>query len=404
MDSYLHTPLASSTMLSRSMPATSHMMKPPIRAIPESNPDVDCKALLTPDGTYRLQQEVYFSTIPPQYATGTHASLIENERKKSPSQGSCDAGVARTFSRSPAFEGLPEHTEPVFHVGGEEENGLESDAGPGILPQLLLAENKDIGSPGINITTPYNVPTLADPDIPTASRTLTRSSSMSSTDGSSDLSPSPLSHSTSVASTNSYFPEIMSPTNSRRFPNSYVDIERSQTMFLSTTRETNADDDHLPITQTFSHGWSVGSFSSFSHHGSHHHAHHHHHHHNHNHHHPSRHHIKRPKNSLIKSKSSLIERVVVYEQLPKVLASRSPRDRYLFFNVGSNFIWMDANDHPKEPLTRIVFSGGHPTCHDVNAMTMSDEHMDVIIGFSSGDFIWYDPINTRYSRLNKNVN
>jgi hypothetical protein len=28
----------------------------------------------------------------------------------------------------------------------------------------------------------------------------------------------------------------------------------------------------------------------------------------------------------------------------------------------------------------------------------------VIIGFSSGDIIWFDPISNKYGRLNKNVN
>lgn len=57
----------------------------------------------------------------------------------------------------------------------------------------------------------------------------------------------------------------------------------------------------------------------------------------------------------------------------------------------------------KEPLSRIVFTRAYPTCHDVNILTRSAEHLDVIIGFSSGDLMWYDPISQKYVRLNKDV-
>jgi catabolite repression protein CreC len=29
--------------------------------------------------------------------------------------------------------------------------------------------------------------------------------------------------------------------------------------------------------------------------------------------------------------------------------------------------------------------------------------MDVIMGFSTGDIIWYEPMSQKYTRLNKNV-
>lgn len=35
--------------------------------------------------------------------------------------------------------------------------------------------------------------------------------------------------------------------------------------------------------------------------------------------------------------------------------------------------------------------------------TCTTEHIDVIIGFSSGDCLWYNPIGNKYSRINKNV-
>jgi hypothetical protein len=45
----------------------------------------------------------------------------------------------------------------------------------------------------------------------------------------------------------------------------------------------------------------------------------------------------------------------------------------------------------------------HPLCHDVNFVTRSTTHLDVVAGFSSGDIIWFDPMTNKYSRINKKV-
>ncbi|KAI7872434.1 WD40-repeat-containing domain protein [Spinellus fusiger] len=115
-------------------------------------------------------------------------------------------------------------------------------------------------------------------------------------------------------------------------------------------------------------------------------------------------HAKRPKNSLSKLKSSFIDRSMTNDFLLKTLASKPSQGDFLFFNVGMNFLWMDSH-HEKvsEPLARLGFSKAYPTCHDINTLTSAQsEHMDILIGFSSGDFLWYDPISNRYSRFNKN--
>jgi WD40 repeat protein len=38
----------------------------------------------------------------------------------------------------------------------------------------------------------------------------------------------------------------------------------------------------------------------------------------------------------------------------------------------------------------------------VNQVTKSASHLDVIIGFNTGDIMWYEPISQKYARLNKN--
>ncbi|CEP07960.1 hypothetical protein [Parasitella parasitica] len=114
------------------------------------------------------------------------------------------------------------------------------------------------------------------------------------------------------------------------------------------------------------------------------------------------HHHKKPKHSLSKFKSSFIEYMTPHEQLQKMLGERTLESSNIFYNVGLNMIWQDEQEEPPEPLTKITFGKAYPTCHDVNVITSSVEHIDVIIGFSSGDLIWYDFVCNRFTRLNKN--
>ncbi|CAO3644329.1 unnamed protein product [Cunninghamella blakesleeana] len=111
---------------------------------------------------------------------------------------------------------------------------------------------------------------------------------------------------------------------------------------------------------------------------------------------------RKPKNNLTKTKSSFVLKMIIHDRLAHILANRHIDDSYLFFNVGTSFLWMDTKGKPKEPLSRIVFTKANPTCHDINSITKSNEHLDVIIGFSSGDCVWYDPLTSKYFRLNKN--
>lgn len=55
-----------------------------------------------------------------------------------------------------------------------------------------------------------------------------------------------------------------------------------------------------------------------------------------------------------------------------------------------------------EQLTKILFTKAHALCHDINQFTKTATHLDVILGFSSSDFIWYEPVSQKYARLNKN--
>ncbi|KAI9869243.1 MAG: hypothetical protein M1813_000031 [Trichoglossum hirsutum] len=111
----------------------------------------------------------------------------------------------------------------------------------------------------------------------------------------------------------------------------------------------------------------------------------------------------KPKNNIIKSNSSFISRVITHDTLNKRLAERGPDDVFAFANISRAFQWLDLSSTSKqEYMTKILFTKAHALCHDVNVITRSSNHLDVIIGFSTGDIMWYEPTSQKYARLNKN--
>lgn len=110
--------------------------------------------------------------------------------------------------------------------------------------------------------------------------------------------------------------------------------------------------------------------------------------------------LARPKHNMRTTSSTFITRMQTAEGLTRTLQSKQGDVTFLFYNVAKSFVWIDPSSRAKEPHSRITFSA-HPTCHDVNMSTVSSEHLDVIIGFNTGDLVWLDPITSRYGRLNK---
>ncbi|KAG0041111.1 hypothetical protein BGZ83_002332 [Gryganskiella cystojenkinii] len=112
---------------------------------------------------------------------------------------------------------------------------------------------------------------------------------------------------------------------------------------------------------------------------------------------------KKPKNNIAKTNSTFVAKITTHENLAKILANRVHEDVYLFWNTGRTFTWSDLGQKPNEPLSHISFTKAFPTSHDVNVVTRSCDHLDVIIGFSTGDIIWFDPLCNKYYRLNKQL-
>lgn len=110
--------------------------------------------------------------------------------------------------------------------------------------------------------------------------------------------------------------------------------------------------------------------------------------------------VSRPKHSIKTTSSSFVTRLHTMEGLSKHLAGKSGDVTFMFYNAGKSFYWMDVSAKHKEPLARISFSQ-YPSCHAVNHLTASSTCLDVIIGFNTGDLIWFEPMSSRYVRINK---
>ncbi|KAF2194040.1 catabolite repression protein creC [Zopfia rhizophila CBS 207.26] len=112
---------------------------------------------------------------------------------------------------------------------------------------------------------------------------------------------------------------------------------------------------------------------------------------------------RKPKSNIIKSNSSFVSRVIPHEALSKRLQEHSPNGLYAFANVNRALQWLDLTSPIKEEhMTKILFTKAHALCHDVNRITKGSNHIDFIMGFSTGDIIWYEPMSQKYARINKN--
>lgn len=113
----------------------------------------------------------------------------------------------------------------------------------------------------------------------------------------------------------------------------------------------------------------------------------------------------KPKNNIVKSNSSFVSRVIPHESMVKRIAEHQPDGVFAFANVNRAFMWLDLSapsELKTENLTKVLFTKAHAICHDVNRFTQSNNHIDVILGFNTGDIIWYEPISQKYARINKN--
>lgn len=99
---------------------------------------------------------------------------------------------------------------------------------------------------------------------------------------------------------------------------------------------------------------------------------------------------RKPKNNIVKSSSSFVSRVITHDSCARRLAERNPDGLFCFANINRAFQWLDLGSKQKEePLAKIFSTKAHMPCHDVNELTKAPTHIDVIMGSSAGDIIWY---------------
>lgn len=112
---------------------------------------------------------------------------------------------------------------------------------------------------------------------------------------------------------------------------------------------------------------------------------------------------RKPKNNIIKSSSSFVSRVITHENSTKRLNDRDPNGVFAFANINRAFQWLDLTSVQKEEhLTKVLFTKAHMLCHDINELTKTSSHLDIVMGSSAGDIIWYEPMSQKYARINKN--
>lgn len=117
---------------------------------------------------------------------------------------------------------------------------------------------------------------------------------------------------------------------------------------------------------------------------------------------------RKPRNNILKSTSSFVSRVLVHDAFARRLADRPQHAVLAFANINRAFQLLDLGGvgapakAKHEPLAKVFFTRAHMLCHAVNETTKGLGHLDVVMGSSAGDIIWWEPMSQRYMRLNKN--
>ena len=82
---------------------------------------------------------------------------------------------------------------------------------------------------------------------------------------------------------------------------------------------------------------------------------------------------------------------------------KDAQGRYAFVNINRSFQWLDLSWETKaDPLCKILLAKAHVLCHDVNSQSKDSNHVDVVVGSSTGDILWWEAISQKYARINKN--
>lgn len=116
--------------------------------------------------------------------------------------------------------------------------------------------------------------------------------------------------------------------------------------------------------------------------------------------------LKPPRTNLARSGSSFLERVSSVDGFSKKLANAT---KLLIGCHGRAINMVILDDNPKKiavdpPALKVILGYSCMSCIDTFPYTTSngEKNLDVLIGFTSGDLLWLNPIRQRYTRWNKN--
>ena len=98
--------------------------------------------------------------------------------------------------------------------------------------------------------------------------------------------------------------------------------------------------------------------------------------------------VSRPKHNIRTTSSTFITRLQSAEGLAKAMQTKQGDITFLFYNSTKSFLWVEVGSKSKEPLARVTFTA-FPTCHDINPATASSDRLDIVIGFNTGDLMWF---------------
>ncbi|KAG1151250.1 hypothetical protein G6F37_000312 [Rhizopus arrhizus] len=356
MDGYFQSTLAASSLQSNVNRNTSNTVTKVVVHFPPSNKEFSCNELHTPDGVYPLLHETFHETIAPQFATGTRSSIVREKRRPETTDEEEDIESSYSSSTGSSNHHFGLSMTPVIPIPNASRKHVRNRSSISSV------------SPGLTIITPsqknnsYAPFSPSFPQTPMQQQFVPGSYMMSSSQELNNTidQETPNNSVSNGGSVSSLF------NRSNSISNNTLTINGSQQQQLSTSIGRSNHIFSSSISNNNNHSSSMTS---------------------------------KPKNYLSKTKSTFVLRFLIHENLQKILSAKTDEDYYLFYNIGSSFIWMDNKS--KDPLSRIVFSKSYPLCHDVNESTRCDDHLDIIIGFSTGDIVWYDPISCKYVRLNK---
>ncbi|KAI8638182.1 hypothetical protein BD408DRAFT_28388 [Parasitella parasitica] len=348
MDGYFQSTLAANTLqqnISRNNAnnATAQVARV-VPHFPPTNKDFSATELHTPDGIYPLLHETFYETIAPQFTTGTRASVVSVKDEHfhlANNESSEDEGLiigGPSFSMTPAKSAAL----PIPNAASSKRSlrntittssstsSIHANNGNGL--QVLTSPQKIMtGNGNGNNANPYSPYSTSFSTTPTSQ--LPPSSQLPSIQhpqqqqqqqqqfasgsymmsSSQDLGMPGL----SVSSTNDY--SLPSSFNNCNNPNNTGSVGSLSSLFGKSANPTGARaTPQLSSSMVRSMSASFNSNSS-----------------------------SKPKNHLSKTNSTFVLRFLIHEHLHKMISSNELGEEFLFFNIGSSFIWVDSNSRPK---------------------------------------------------------